>query len=382
MNQLKSLTNIGTADIIGTGISAGFWFYLAILISPESYGELHYLLSIAGIVSYLTLIGSQNTITVYVAKKIQIQSTFNFISLVSSIFGFIILFLIFDRIDIGFLVLGYTINNLVIGELFGKKEYKNYLKYILIQKISSPIFGISFFLGFGIEGVIYGLALSYTAFYFRIIKIFKEIKIDFSLLSKRKGFIINNYFIALTGTFHGQIDKLIVMPILGSVVLGNYALSLQIIGVMMIITSILFKYMVPEESSGRSIKQIQKILIITSIGLTLIGLFIVPNIVPIIFPEYLDSVESIRIMSLAIIPMSIVKIYTSKFLALEKSKFIIISLIISLSVLTPTMIIFGQLYGVSGIAASFVISTIIQSTYFFIANKKWNKVKQENTEKE
>ena len=29
MNQLKSLTNIGTADIIGTGISAGFWFYLS-----------------------------------------------------------------------------------------------------------------------------------------------------------------------------------------------------------------------------------------------------------------------------------------------------------------------------------------------------------------
>ena len=375
MNQLKSLTNIGTADIIGTGISAGFWFYLAILISPESYGELHYLLSIAGIVSYLTLIGSQNTITVYVAKKIQIQSTFNFISLVSSIFGFIILFLIFDRIDIGFLVLGYTINNLVIGELFGKKEYKNYLKYILIQKISTPIFGISFFLGFGIEGVIYGLALSYTAFYFRIIKIFKEIKIDFSLLSKRKGFIINNYFIALTGTFHGQIDKLIIMPILGSAILGNYALSLQIIGVMMIITSIFFKYMVPEESSGKNIKQIQKIMIISSVGFTLLGLFVVPSILPIIFPEYLESVDSIRIMSLSIIPMSIIQIYTSKFLALEKSKFIIISLIISLSVLTPTMIVFGQWYGVSGIAAAFVISTIIQSTYFIISNKKWNKVK-------
>ena len=375
MNQLKGLTSIGTADIIGSCISAGFWFYLAILISPKDYGELHYLLSIAGIVSYLTLIGSQNTITVYVAKKIQIQSTFNFISLISAIFGFIILFLIFDRIDIGFLVIGYTINNLVIGELFGKKEYKSYLKYILIQKISTPIFGIGFLLGFGVDGVIYGLALTYTAFYFRIIKNFKEIKINFLLLSKRKGFIINNYFIALTGTFHGQIDKLIVMPILGSVILGNYALSLQIIGVMMIITSIFFKYMVPEESSGKNIKQIQKIMIISSVGFTLLGLFVVPSILPIIFPEYLESVDSIRIMSLSIIPMSIIQIYTSKFLALEKSKFIIISLIISLSVLTPTMIVFGQWYGVSGIAAAFVISTIIQSTYFIISNKKWNKVK-------
>ena len=378
MNQLKNLTKIGTADIIGTAITASFWFYLAILISPQNYGELHYLLSIAGIISYLSLIGSQNTITVYVAKKIQIESTFNFISLISAIFGFIILFLIFERIDIGLLVIGYTINNLVIGELFGKKEYKSYLKYILIQKISTPIFGISFFLGFGMDGVIYGLALTYSAFYFRIIKIFKDVKIDFSLLTKRKGFIINNYFIVLTGSFHGQIDKLIIMPILGSSIVGNYSLSLQIIAVMMIITSILFKYMVPEEASGKNIKQIQKILIITSIGLTLIGFFIVPNILPTIFPEYTDSVDAIRIMSLAIIPLSIVKIYTSKFLALEKSKFIIIGMIISLSVLIPSMIIFGELYGVSGIAASYLLAIIVQCTYFIILSKKIKKYPKEN----
>ena len=378
MNQLKNLTKIGTADIIGTAITASFWFYLAILISPQNYGELHYLLSIAGIISYLSLIGSQNTITVYVAKKIQIESTFNFISLISAIFGFIILFLIFERIDIGLLVIGYTINNLVIGELFGKKEYKSYLKYILIQKISTPIFGISFFLGFGMDGVIYGLALTYSAFYFRIIKIFKDVKIDFSLLTKRKGFIINNYFIVLTGSFHGQIDKLIIMPILGSSIVGNYSLSLQIIAVMMIITSILFKYMVPEEASGKNIRQIQKILIITSIGLTLIGFFIVPNILPTIFPEYTDSVDAIRIMSLAIIPLSIVKIYTSKFLALEKSKFIIIGMIISLSVLIPSMIIFGELYGVSGIAASYLLAIIVQCTYFIILSKKIKKYPKEN----
>jgi O-antigen/teichoic acid export membrane protein len=369
MSQLKDLTNIGTADIIGTIIAAGFWFYLAILISPESYGELFYLLSITGIVSYLTLIGSKNTITVYLAKKIQIQSTFNFISLIGALIGFIILFLIFDRIDIGFLVIGYTINNLVIGELFGKKEYKSYLKYILVQKVSTPIFGISFLLGFGIDGVIYGLALTYTAFYFRIIKNFKEIKIDFSLLSKRKGFIINNYFIVLTGSFHGQIDKLIIMPILGSALLGNYSLSLQLIAVMMIFTSILFKYMIPEEASGKNIKQIQKMIISSSIGLTLFGFFIVPNILPIIFPEYLDVVDSIKIMSLAIAPISIVKIYTSKFLALEKSKFIMIGMIISISVLSPTMIIFGQAYGISGIASSYVLATIIQATYFIIVSK-------------
>jgi len=124
MKEIKNLANIGTGDILGNAVAAGFWFYLAILISPENYGELHYFISIVGIVSYLVLIGSQNTITVYVAKKIQIQSTFNFISLIGASIGFIILYFIFQRIDIGFLIFGYVLSNLALGELLEKESTK------------------------------------------------------------------------------------------------------------------------------------------------------------------------------------------------------------------------------------------------------------------
>ena len=64
------------------------------VITPEGFGELHYLLSIVGIITFVTLIGSQNTIMVYAAKKIPIQSTFNFISLIGGIIGFVILSLL------------------------------------------------------------------------------------------------------------------------------------------------------------------------------------------------------------------------------------------------------------------------------------------------
>ncbi len=36
MSGIKNLANIGLADIIGISIGAVFWFYLAILISPDS----------------------------------------------------------------------------------------------------------------------------------------------------------------------------------------------------------------------------------------------------------------------------------------------------------------------------------------------------------
>ena len=379
MTQVKNLVNIGAADIFGNIISAVFWIYLAILINPEEYGELHYLISIVGIVSYLTFLGSQNTITVYISKKIEIQSTFNFISLIGGVFGFLVLFLIFNRLDIGFLVLGYTMNNLVVGELLGKKEFNGYLKYILIQKSLTPILGIGFFLIFGMEGLIYGLALSYIGFFFRILKNFKNIKINFSILSDKKRFIINNYFIALSGTLHGQVDKIIIMPIIGTTVLGNYSLSLQIITMMTISTSILYKYILPQESSGNDIKKIKKLLIFASIIFTFVGFFIVPIILPTIFPKYLDAIDAIKIMSLGLVPVSVIKIYTSKFLAIEKSRFILIGVTISLSILIPTMILFGMWYGIIGIAISYVLAIIIQSVYFFIISKRWDK--KDNNEK-
>ena len=373
MTGIKNLANIGLADIIGTSISAVFWLYLAILISPDSYGELFYIISIVGIVAYFSLIGTQNTITVYVAKKIPIQSTFNLIAIISGGVSFVLLYLLFQRIDMGFLVLGYIISNLVIGELLGKREYKNYFKYVLIQKLLTPILGLSLFFIFDVEGIIYGLAFSYIAFSLIIIKSFKEIKIDFTLLRSRKGFIINNYINSTTSTLHGKIDKIIVMPILGAAILGNYSLSLQIITALMIISSIFYKYMLSQASAGFNIEKIKKLLIITSIILTFIGYFLVPIILPAVFPKYIEAIDIIKIMSFSIIPMSIIRIYTAKFLSMEKSKFVLIGTIISLSILIPTMIIFGIMFKISGVAISFVLAMLIQALYFYLINRRLSK---------
>ncbi len=370
MTEIKNLANIGLADIIGSGISAVFWFYLAILLSPDNFGELHYFISIAGIISYFSLIGTQNTITVYVAKKIPIQSTFNLISLISGGIAFVLLYLLFQRIDLGFLVLGYIISNLVIGELLGKREYKKYFRYVLIQKLLTPILGIGLFFIFDVEGIIYGLAFSYIAYSLIIIKSFKEIKIDFTLLQGRGKFIIYNYFNYSIGTLNGQIDKIIVMPILGSAIVGNYSLSLQIITMMMIVSSIFYKYMLPQQSSGFNIKKIKKLLIISSIVLTLIGFFVLPIILPVVYPKYIEVVDTIKIMSLSLIPFGITRIYTVKFLSMEKSKNIFIGVIISISILIPTMIIFGNIFKISGVAISFVLAISIQTMYYYFINRR------------
>ena len=103
----KDLVSIGSANLLGNGISAIFWFSLASLINPEEYGQIHYFLAIAGMAQLLSLISTTNALQVYVAKNIKIHSTLFFISIIAGIVSSLVVFLFFSRTDTSLLVLGY-----------------------------------------------------------------------------------------------------------------------------------------------------------------------------------------------------------------------------------------------------------------------------------
>ena len=120
IKKIKNIAAVSSGDIFGSAMSAIFWFYLASQIDPISYGEIFWFLGIAGIFSTIAMFGTINTITVYTAKKIQIQSTLNFISLSASVILsliVIVLFPSFYTIDVGIILIAYVINTLAIGDL-------------------------------------------------------------------------------------------------------------------------------------------------------------------------------------------------------------------------------------------------------------------------
>ena len=105
----RNLSLIGFAEIVGGGLSAIFWFYLASQIDPEQYGVIHYFLGIAGIAQLCSMIGSPNVITVYTAKKLNTQSTLFFLSIITGVISGIIVYVTFQKIEVSFLILGYII---------------------------------------------------------------------------------------------------------------------------------------------------------------------------------------------------------------------------------------------------------------------------------
>ena len=140
-NILKNLSAIGLSDVIGTGATAFFWFYLASVISPENYGEIFFYLGIATLISSIVLIANQNTITVYLAKKIKLQSTLYVITLIATVIASFVIIFWFYRVDIIFVLIGFVFNTLAIGELLGRKLFNSYSKFILAQKGLVVIYG-------------------------------------------------------------------------------------------------------------------------------------------------------------------------------------------------------------------------------------------------
>ena len=369
LTQNKGIFAIGIGDVVGNGISAVFWFVLAALLGPEQYGEIHYFLAIAGIAQIFALIGTSHTMTVYTAKNVRIQPALMLISLSAGGIAALIIIINFMRFDIAFLVFAFMFIEISSGILLGRKNYSSYSKFLLIQKTLLFALGLGLFHLFGVNGIIYGIALSYVPYALIIFQEFKKSKIDFSLIIPRKGFIVNNYATILSGSFGSQIDKFIIAPMLGYTLLGEYALAIQILAVLTVVSGIIFKYILPQDASGVVKKNVKRYAILLSIVIAIFGSLILPLIIPIFFPEYVQTVDAIKILSWTVVPGTLYLLYTSELLGLEKSKFVLISNVVSTLTIIIGFITLGPIFGMIGLSTVILFATCLQVIILLIGKR-------------
>ena len=369
----RGLGMIGSADIIGAIITGIFWLSIATFLEVEEYGQIHYFLGIAGVAYVITLFGTQHTITVYSAKKVNVVSTLFFLSILAGVAAALIVFIIYNEMDVSLLLIAYTINDLSLGYLLGKKLFNNYSKYILTQRMLTFILGFGFYFIFGIEGIIFALALSYIHFLILIYKGLKDSPINFSALKAHSGFIINNYVISVVGGFRGNIDKIIIAPLLGFILLGNVALALQFYVILMVIPQVVFKYTLSHDASGIPTSRVKLWTFLFAIVTCITTIVLSPHLIPLFFEKFADVVIAIQILSIGVIAGTANLFYLSKFLGLEKSKSPLIGLSIQVAITVLGIVILGQMYGIVGIAISYVLASLGNFTYLFFANRLLEK---------
>ena len=366
---LKQISFLGIGNIIPTIIAAGFWFYIASLVGDEIYGEIIYYLTIAGIASGITMLGAPSSLNVLAAKGERMLPTFSTITFTISAIGAITVFFIFYNPGASIHVFSYVIFALITAEFLGRKLFKTYMKIAIIQKLLMVCFAILFYHLIGNDGIILGIAFSFIPFIVLYFKEFRNNKINFKDLKPKKKFILNNYLLYFSRIFSSSADKIIIAPIFGFAILGNYALGMQFYMMFLIIPSIVFQYIVPHDASGNPSIVLKKITVLTSVGIAILAIIFSPEIIKIMFPKFLEAVSIVQIVSLGVIPGTINYMYISKFLGRLENKIILMSSGIFLISIILGMFILGKFYDVYGIAAAFVLANTMESVFLIIINK-------------
>ena len=372
--RFKDLTAIGVAQIISNAIIGIFWIILATIIDTNEFGEINYFIAIATIAATVSFLGAGPTMLVYTAKQVKIQSTLYFITLVSGAITSLVLFFMFYNLGVSVYVLGFVVFMSLTNELLGRKLYKKYAKFLITQRIFLIIISLSLYYLIGIDGVILGFALSYLPFSFWILRGFRKTKIDFSILRPRLGFMANNYLADLARVLSFSLDKLIVGPLFGFALLGNYSLGIHVLTLLTLVPNIVFLYVLPHDATGKQHKRLKKFTIFVSIILAILTVLLTPTILPIFFPKFIESIEIVQIMSLAIIPRTISMMFISKFLGQEKSKIVIFGSGIYLIVQIPSMILLGELYAINGVALALLLAVTCEAI-FLTSFSRWSERK-------
>lgn len=369
MKLIKNFSSLAIGETTSTAIGSIFWLYIASILTTSDYGELQFIISLAGLGVGISLLAHSNTVIVYEIKQRGLRGILFLMTLIIGAIVSVVLFIMYSKIELVFLTFGMICAEMAIGYFIGKKLFVRFSIFYISQKLLMVGLAIGLYFFMGLEGIIYGIAISYIPLILLVFSTFKQSTFEFSLLKGKLGFVLNNYFEKLIVFSRKNLDKIIIVPILGFEIVGEFALSIQVFSVMLLFASISFKLLLFKDASGQNSKKFQIIILLVSTIISILGITLLPKIIPIIFPQFTAIIEIIPIVSLAVISNTVILIFSSKFIGNEKSKFVLIGTIIYAVVYLSLITILGSEYGIFGLAMSFLSSSIVYASYLAIIYK-------------
>jgi len=360
----KDHLSILISRISAASISGLFWFYLATLLTKNEFGELGFLISIASVGFALSLLGLNQVIVVYEAKKEDILAPSISLGLLSATIVFIISYIVIQNIQVSLLIVGIMIFTLLTAHLNAVKNYLSYGIHVILQRGISLILAIVLYPVMGINGIILGVFFSNIPSIIILKDFFTNRKFGISLLKPKIPFMFHNYFVNLNWFLFWFGDKIIVGSLFGFSLLASYQLASQFLLFLNTIPMAVAVYLIPQESQGIKNKRLKFSIVLFAIFLAFAAIFTLPFVVGYFLPTYEGAIFTMQIMSISIIPITMATIIESEFLGKEKSKFVLIGSSISIGSYFILIPILGSTnLGLMGLGIAFLISSSIRAIY-------------------
>jgi O-antigen/teichoic acid export membrane protein len=256
-----------------------------------------------------------------------------------------------------------------IAELLGRKKYGEFALLSIGQRFVQISLSLFLYFQLGIMGIVLGYFLGNLIFSFRYFRILPNFSFEFDGIKEKRNFTLHNYGFNLIRNFTGYLDKIIIGPLFGYFVLGIYQLGFQFFLFLSIIPLSLYYYLLPEESSGKDKSKIKIVGFGLAVVAAIFAFFTLPFFIETLFPTFASSVWVVRIMSLAVIPSTIVAIISASLLGRGRSKYVFVAGLIYLASVIVGVLVLGEAMGAMGLAVTLVVAQSIQAGFLLTKGK-------------
>jgi len=369
-NKLKELLSLGAFNISASIILALFWLYLASILPKTQYGELGFLFSIVNMGAAISLMGFRSVVVVYESKNENVFSSSFILVLIAANISAGITFVLTQNVMISILIIGIVIFEIILSGLNSHQRYRSFSKHKIIRAVIIVIFAIIFYEYFGINGILLGYFVSSLLILKDLKSVIKYKQIKFSLLKPKIPFMLHSYAMRLTEVFIRYGDKLLIGSLFGFTLLGSYYFAIQYLFLLITIPHSLSVYLIPQESQGKKNKNIKIFSIAFSCLIATVSVLVIPYGINAFLPKYEESIISMQILSVGIIPLFITTIQDSEFFGQEKSRIVLFGSVFQSAFYIISIIVFGQMYGLIGLSIGFVLAVTIRAIFYFLIRKK------------
>lgn len=367
--KLKDILSLGSANLV-TGIIFGlFWMFLASILTKSEYGELGYLMSIVNVFAIIALLGLGVIVVVYEPKKENIFPASIVVTVIAAIVVGIISYVLTQNFIISLFIIGLTIFSMTIAGLDSKKRFVDHGKNILLRSTISIISAIILYQFFDLNGILLGYLVATLVCVKDLYSLLKNKKLEFSLLKPKIGFSLKMLTIRLSGVFLRWGDKTIIGAMFGFSFLGNYHFAAQYLFLLEAVPRSIGRFLLPYEAEGEKNTSIKIFSVTVSVIIAIVSIFLIPIGVNAFFPNFIDSISSMQILSIAVIPLSISSIQQAEFLGRENSNVVLIGSVIRSGIYLLFIIFLGQTLGLNGIAIGFLVAAIFITIFNFFVRK-------------
>jgi len=368
-SSTRNFSFVSIGRISAIALQAVFYLTFAALLSPETYGELNYIIALAGTFAAVSRFGLNFTLQIFRAKKeSQLSDQVGTLFVITTTAAALILL----TIDVFAAVLSIAASFFIMNlqNMLGLKQYKKFMQSNIFKNVL--ILTIPFLLYFLIDipGIILGMAIS--QFIASVPKYRKNKIKTFFELKKHYKFLNQNFRVDTTFSIPYMMDKLLIVPLFGFLIVGLYQFNLQILFALSVVPNILHSFLLSEEASGTSHNKMSYFVIFGSIAVAALAIILAPILVNQFFPKYSEGIPSLQILVLSIIPQSIMSIFIAKLQAKESTR-IGYTAIVMIATLLTLITVLGDLYGLMGLSLAVLFSAIANTIFTFALYKKLRK---------